>query len=98
MKPQNGNKANRKGAKWICNLFMYNMIRYRFKLTNMLTGEKNREQDCLAFSHLKFDDVFSDVLGKSTHFITNYIFDHPCETYDVALFVDRLCKIPMEEI
>lgn len=37
-------------------------MRYRFKLTNMLTGEKNRAQNCLTISNLKLDDVFSDVL------------------------------------
>ena len=56
-KPQKGNKTDRKDAKWICDLFMCDMvkpsfipspeirqlrdlIRYRTKLTNMLTGEK----------------------------------------------------------
>lgn len=56
-KPQKGNKTDRKDAKWICDLFMCDMIkpsfipspeirqlrdlmRYRFKLTNMLTGER----------------------------------------------------------
>ena len=57
-KPQRGNKTDRKDARWICDLFMCDMIkpslipspeirqlrdlvRYRTKLTNMLTGEKN---------------------------------------------------------
>ena len=56
-KPQKGNKTDRKDAKWICDLFMCDMIkpsfippadirqlrdlvRYRTKLTNILTGEK----------------------------------------------------------
>src|SRR5699024_11989342 len=69
-KPQKGNKTDRKDAKWICDLFMCDMIkpsfipspeirqlrdlmRYRFKLTNMLTGEKNRAQNCLTISNLK---------------------------------------------
>ncbi len=37
------------------------LMRYRVKLTNMLTGEKNRAQNCLTVSNLKLDDVFSDV-------------------------------------
>ena len=82
-KPQKGNKTDRKDAKWICDLFMCDMIkpsfipppdirqlrnlmRYRMKLTNMLTGEKNRALNCLTVSNLKFDDVFSDVFGKSS--------------------------------
>ena len=114
-KPQKGNKTDRKDAKWICDLFMCDMIkpsfipspeirhlrdliRYRFKLTNMLTGEKNRAQNCLTVSNLKLDDVFSDVFGKSSRSITNFMLDHPGESFDVATFVDSRCKTPMDEI
>lgn len=114
-KPQKGNKTDRKDAKWICDLFMCDMIkpsfipspeirqlrdlmRYRFKLTNMLTGEKNRAQNCLTVSNLKLDDVFSDVFGKSARSITWYILEHPGETFDVSPFVDPRCKTPVSEI
>ena len=114
-KPQKGNKTDRKDAKWICDLFMCDMIkpsfipspeirqlrdlmRYRFKLTNLLTGEKNRAQNCLTVSNLKLDDVFSDVFGKSSRSITNYILDHPGKTFDVSPFVDPRCKTPVSEI
>ena len=114
-KPQKGNKTDRKDAKWICDLFMCDMIkpsfippaeirhlrdlvRYRFKLTNMLTGEKNRAQNCLTVSNIKLDDVFSDVFGKSSRSITEYILAHPGETFDVTPFVDKRCKAPIEEI
>ena len=114
-KPQKGNKTDRKDAKWICDLFMCEMIkpsfippanirhlrdlvRYRFKLSCMLTGEKNRAQNCLTVSNLKLDDVFSDVFGKSSRSITEYILAHPGETFDVTPFVDRRCKTPIEEI
>lgn len=114
-KPQKGNKTDRKDAKWICDLFMCDMVkpsfipppeirnlrdlvRYRTKLTNMITGEKNRALNCLTVSNLKLDDVFSDVFGKSARSITNYILDHPGEKFDVTPFVDRRCKTPIEEI
>ena len=114
-KPQKGNKTDRKDAKWICDLFMCDMIkpsfipspeirqlrdlmRYRFKLTNMLTGEKNRARNCLTVSNLKLDDVFSDVFGKSARSITSYILEHPGETFDVSPFVDPRCKTPVSEI
>ena len=114
-KPQKGNKTDRKDAKWICDLFMCEMIkpsfippaeirhlrdlvRYRSKLTNMLTGEKNRAQNCLTVSNLKLDDVFSDVFGKSSRSITEYILAHPGEAFDVTPFVDKRCKTPIEEI
>lgn len=35
------------------------LMRYRMKLTNMLTGEKNRASNCLTVSNLKLDDVES---------------------------------------
>ena len=114
-KPQKGNKTDVKDAKWICDLFMCDMIkpsfipspeirqlrdliRYRIKLTNMLTGEKNRAQNCLTGSNLKLDDVFSDVFGKSSRSITNHMLDHPGETFDVAPFVDARCQTPLDEI
>ena len=74
------------------------IIRYRFKLTNMLTSEKNRAQNCLTVSNLKLDDVFTDVFGKSARSITEYILSHPGETFDVAPFVDRRCKTPIDQI
>ena len=114
-KPQRGNKTDRKDAKWICDLFMCDMIkpsfipsadirqlrdlvRYRSKLTNILTGEKNRSLNCLTVSNLKFDDVFSDVFGKSSRSIINYILEHPGEAFDVTPFINKHCKKPIEEI
>ena len=111
-KPQKGNKTDRKDARWICDLFMCNMIkpsfipppairhlreliRYRMKLTNMLTSEKNRAHNCLTVSNLKLDDVFADIFGKSARSITEYILTHPGEHFDVAPFVDKHCKTPI---
>jgi hypothetical protein len=74
------------------------LVRYRFKLTNIMTGEKNRVQNCLTVSNIKLDDVFSDVFGKSSMSITKYILDHPGESFDVTPFVDGRCKKTIEEI
>lgn len=74
------------------------LIRYRTKLGNMLTGEKNRAQNCLTVSNLKLDDVFSDVFGKSARSITEFILAHPGESFDVSPFINRLCKTPVSEI
>lgn len=114
-KPQKGNKTDRKDAKWICDLFMCDMIkpsfippadirhlrdlvRYRFKLTCMIVGEKNRAQNCLTVSNFKLDDVFSDIFGKSARSITEQMLAHPGEIFDVAPFVHGGCKTPIEEI
>ena len=74
------------------------LVRYRSKLTNMITGEKNRAHNCLTVSNLKLDDVFSDIFGKSSRSITEHILQHPGETFDVTPFVDKRCKTPIEEI
>ena len=64
----------------------------------MLTREKNRALNCLTVSNLKLDNVFSDVFGKSSLSITNYILEHPGESFDVSPFIDHRCKTPVEEI
>lgn len=111
-KPQKGNKTDRKDAKWICDLYMVkpsfipppdicqlrDLIRYRSKLTNIVASEKNRALNCLAVSNLKLDDVFSDVFGKSSRSIIRYILEHSGESFQVAPFIDRRCKHPVEEI
>lgn len=74
------------------------LVRYRTKLTNILTGEKNRALNCLTVSNLKLDDVFSDVFDKSSRSIINYILEHPGQSFDVSPFVDRRCKKSIEEI
>ena len=74
------------------------LIRYRVKLTNMLASEKNRAQNCLTVSNMKLDDVFSDVFGKSSRSIAEYILAHPGEKFDVAPFVDKRCKTPVDVI
>ena len=74
------------------------LVRYRFKLTCMITGEKNRAHNCLTVSNIKLDDVFSDIFGKSARSITDQILAHPGETFDVAPFVNSRCKTPIDEI
>ena len=74
------------------------LVRYRFKLTCILVGEKNRAQNCLTVSNLKLDDVFSDVFGKSARSITDYMLAHPGEIFNVSPFINGHCKTPIEEI
>ena len=64
----------------------------------MISGEKNRAQNCLTVSNLKLDDVFSDVFGKSARSIAEHILQHPGEKFDVTPFVDSRCKTPIEDI
>lgn len=74
------------------------LVRYRFKINCMITGEKNRAHNCLTVSNIKLDDVFSDIFGKSSRSITEYILQHPGKTFDVSPFVCGRCKAPVEEI
>ena len=74
------------------------LMRYRLKLTNMLTGEKNRAQNCLTVSNFKLDDVFSDVFGKSSCSIIQHVLDHPGEHFDVSPFVERRCMHSVDEV
>ena len=75
------------------------LMRYRWKLTNYTTGEKNRAQNCLTVSNIKLDDVFSDVFGKTATAITSRLLDHPAEKItDVSGFRTKGMKATDEEI
>jgi len=73
------------------------LVRYRFKLTNYTTGEKNRAQNCFTVSNIKLDDVFSDVFGKSASAITERMLESN-EPFDVTPYVSKKCKTPISEI
>lgn len=75
------------------------LMRYRYKLTNFTTGEKNRVQNCLTVSNLKLDAVFSDVFGKASSNIVSYMLDNPNEKLtDVSSFRTKHMKATDEQI
>lgn len=75
------------------------LMRYRSKLTNFATGEKNRAQNCLTTSNIQLDHAFSDIFGKSATALLNYLLEHPNKkNFDVTPFIDRRCKTPIAEI
>lgn len=73
------------------------LMRYRWKLTNFTTGEKNRAQNCLTVSNIKLDDVFSDVFGKTASAITDRLLEKN-EPFDVAPYLSKRIKTPAEKI
>jgi len=73
------------------------LVRYQWKLTNFMTGEKNRAQNCLTVSNIKLDDVFSDVFGKAASAITTRLLEN-CEPFDVNPYLTKGIKAPVEEI
>lgn len=75
------------------------LVRYRWKLTNSTTGEKNRAQNCLTVSTFKLDDVFSDVFGKAASAITARILENPTEKItDVSGFRAKGMKATNEQV
>ena len=73
------------------------LVRYRWKLTNFTTGEKNRAQNCLTVSNFKLDDVFSDVFGKAATAITTRLLESN-EPFDVKPYLTKNIKKPIEQI
>ena len=75
------------------------LMRYRYKLTNFTSGEKNRAQNCLTVSNLKLDAVFSDVFGKASSNIVSYMLDNPNEKLtNVSSFRTKHMKATDEQI
>ena len=73
------------------------LVRYRWKLTNFVVGEKNRAQNCLTVSNIKLDDVFSDVFGKTASAITDRLLESK-EPFDVTPYLNKRIKTPVEKI
>ena len=75
------------------------LTRYKLKLTNIKSSEKNRFQNALTVGNCKLDMVFSDVFGKSSSNIVNLILSSNTYTdEDILSKVDRRCKATNEEI
>lgn len=75
------------------------LVRYRWKLANFTTGEKNRAQNCLTVSNIKLDDVFTDVFGKASTAITTRLLENPTQPItDVSEFRTRGMKATNEQV
>src|SRR5665647_452065 len=53
------------------------LMRYRFKLTNFKSSEKNRLQNCLTVSNIQLANVVSDTFGKSSMKIIKHLLENP---------------------
>jgi transposase len=56
------------------------LMRYRFKLTNFMSSEKNRLQNCLTVSNIQLGNVVSDTFGKSSMNIIDELLKDPQDT------------------
>ncbi|WP_040982247.1 IS110 family transposase, partial [Oceanobacillus jeddahense] len=61
------------------------LMRYRFKLINFKSSEKNRVQNSLTVSNIMISSVVSDTFGVSSMKIIHHILDDPDDTnFDVS--------------
>ena len=75
------------------------LMRYRVKLTNFNTGEKNRAQNCLTVSNIQLASVVSDVFGKSASAITEHLLEHPNDkNFDFRPLLEKSLKQKDEDI
>ncbi|MBW8348433.1 IS110 family transposase [Bacillus sp. IITD106] len=56
------------------------LMRYRFKLINFMSSEKNRLQNSLTVSNIQLGSVVSDTFGKSSMKIINKLLEEPTDT------------------
>ncbi len=75
------------------------LMRYRTKLTNFNTGEKNRAQNCLTVSNIQLASVVSDVFGKSASAITEHLLNNPNDKdFDFKPLLQKSLKSKAEDI
>jgi Transposase and inactivated derivatives len=55
------------------------LMRYRFKLTNFRSSEKNRFQNSLTVSNIQLGNVVSDTFGKSSMTIIDQLLNNPLD-------------------
>lgn len=53
------------------------LMRYRAKLTNFMSSEKNRLQNCLTVSNIQLGNVVTDTFGKSSMKIIDKLLENP---------------------
>jgi transposase len=75
------------------------LMRYRYKLTNFRSSEKNRFQNSLTVSNIMIANVVSDTFGKSASAIIKYAMENPNESnVDFSQFLHRSMLAKADEI
>ncbi|MCF6095394.1 IS110 family transposase [Microaerobacter geothermalis] len=75
------------------------LMRYRFKLINFKSSEKNRVQNSLTVSNMMISNVVSDTFGVSSMRIIRHILDHPDDRdFDVSSMLHGNMKTKAETI
>ena len=66
--------------------------RYRYKLVSCRSSEKNRYQNALTVCNVALDSVFSDVFGKSSTSIIDYLLEQSGTSIDHEVIASKLLK------
>ena len=75
------------------------LMRYRFKLINFISSEKNRLQNCLTVSNIQLGNVVSDTFGKSAQNILDKILENPQDTsFDISPLIHGSMKAKLPEL
>ncbi len=75
------------------------LMRYRFKLTNFSSSEKNRLQNSLTVSNIQLASVVSDTFGKSSMNIINKLLSNPLDTsFDIEPLIHGSMKDKLPEL
>ena len=75
------------------------LMRYRSKLTNFRSSEKNRLQNCLTVSNIQLGNVVSDTFGKSAQAILDKILKNPEDTsFDLESLTYKSLKKKIPEL
>lgn len=75
------------------------LVRYRNKLVNIRSGEKNRFQNSLTMSNVQIANVVTDVFGKTSQSILKLMLSNPSLTLDdITPLLRKNLKSSPEEI
>ncbi|HCW92712.1 MAG TPA: IS110 family transposase [Flexistipes sinusarabici] len=75
------------------------LMRYRFKLTNFMSSEKNRLQNSLTVSNIQLGNVVSDTFGKSSMNIINRLLENPLDNnFDIEPLIHGSMKDKIPEL
>lgn len=75
------------------------LMRYRFKLVNIRSGEKNRFQNSLTISNVQMANVVSDVFGKTSQSILNLMLESSnIKLEDIKPLIKKNIKATPEEL
>ena len=66
--------------------------RYRYKLVSCRSSEKNRYQNALTVCHVALDSVVSDIFGKSSTSIIDYLLEQSGTSIDHEVIASKLLK------